>query len=147
MLRAALAFFILGLVAVMLGANNIAGLSLEIGKALLFVFLALAVISAIVGLVSGRGSRGGSALAFAAALLMGGAASLPTALADENVGDKIENKYDEVKKDSKKAARKAKRKTRNATGQGSVVEDTKDAAKDTGGEISHGAEKLKNKVD
>jgi uncharacterized membrane protein YtjA (UPF0391 family) len=55
MLRAAIAFFVIGLLAILLGANGIAGLSLEVGKTLLFVFLALAVISALVGLVTGRG--------------------------------------------------------------------------------------------
>ena len=57
MLRAAIAFFVLALVAIIFGANNIAGVSMEIGKILLFVFLALAVISFIVSLISGKGSR------------------------------------------------------------------------------------------
>ena len=54
MLRAALAFFVFGLIAILLGANNIAGVSIEMGKTLLFVFLALAVLSFIFSLVSGR---------------------------------------------------------------------------------------------
>jgi uncharacterized membrane protein YtjA (UPF0391 family) len=54
MLRAAIAFFVLGLVAVLLGANNIGGLSMDIGKTLLFVFLILAVISFIGSLVMGK---------------------------------------------------------------------------------------------
>lgn len=54
MIRAAIAFFVLALVAIVLGANGIAGLSLEIGKILLFVFLALAVISFLVSIVTGR---------------------------------------------------------------------------------------------
>ena len=54
MLRAALAFFVIGLLAILLGANNIAGVSIEMGKTLLFVFLALAVLSFIFSLVSGR---------------------------------------------------------------------------------------------
>ena len=54
MIRAAISFFILGLIAVLLGANNIGGLSIEVGKTLLFVFIVLAVISALVGMVSGR---------------------------------------------------------------------------------------------
>jgi uncharacterized membrane protein YtjA (UPF0391 family) len=56
-IRAALAFFILGLVAILLGANNVAGLSLEIGKTLLTVFLILAVISFIIGIFKGRKAR------------------------------------------------------------------------------------------
>jgi uncharacterized membrane protein YtjA (UPF0391 family) len=54
MLRAAIAFFVIGLVAVLLGANNIGGLSMDIGKTLLFVFLILAVISFIGSLVMGK---------------------------------------------------------------------------------------------
>jgi|APLak6261662433_1056034.scaffolds.fasta_scaffold87504_2 uncharacterized membrane protein YtjA (UPF0391 family) len=54
MLRAAIIFFVLGLVSVLLGANGIAGLSIEIGKILLTVFLILAVVSFVVSLVSGK---------------------------------------------------------------------------------------------
>ena len=54
MLRAAIAFFVLGLVAILLGANGVGGLSLDIGKTLLFVFLILAVISYIASMVTGR---------------------------------------------------------------------------------------------
>jgi uncharacterized membrane protein YtjA (UPF0391 family) len=57
MIRAAIGFFILGLLAIMLGASNVAGLSIEVGKTLLFVFLVLAVLSALVGLVSGRSPK------------------------------------------------------------------------------------------
>ncbi len=57
MLRAAIAFFVIGLLALVLGANNVAGLSVEVGKTLLFVFLALAIISFVVSLVTGRGNR------------------------------------------------------------------------------------------
>jgi len=55
MLRAALGFFILALIAVILGASGVAGISMEIGRALLVVFLILAVISFVAGIVSGRG--------------------------------------------------------------------------------------------
>ena len=58
MLRAAIIFFVLGLVAMLFGANGFAGVTMEIGKLLLLVFVALAVISALIGLASGRGSRG-----------------------------------------------------------------------------------------
>jgi uncharacterized membrane protein YtjA (UPF0391 family) len=54
MLRAAIAFFVLGLVAVLLGANGIGGLSVDIGKTLLFIFLILAVVSFIASLVVGN---------------------------------------------------------------------------------------------
>ncbi len=57
MLRAAIAFFVIGLIAMLLGAGGVAGISMEVGRTLLFVFLALAVISFIVSLVSGRSTR------------------------------------------------------------------------------------------
>ena len=57
MLQASLAFFVLAIVAMIFGASGIAGTSMEIGRILLFVFLALAVISFVFSLVSGRGSR------------------------------------------------------------------------------------------
>ena len=51
MLRAAIAFFVLGLIAVLFGANGIAGVSMEAGKLILGVFVVLAVLSAIVSAV------------------------------------------------------------------------------------------------
>jgi uncharacterized membrane protein YtjA (UPF0391 family) len=57
MLRAALVFFAIALIAMLLGATNFAGISMELGKTLLGVFLVLAVISLIAGLVTGRSSR------------------------------------------------------------------------------------------
>ncbi len=57
MLRAAIAFFVIGLFAMLFGAYNIAGVSMEMGKVLLFVFLALAVVSFVISVVTGRGSK------------------------------------------------------------------------------------------
>ena len=54
MLRAALAFFVLALVAMIFGATGFAGVSMEIGRSLLIVFLILAAISFVAGIVSGR---------------------------------------------------------------------------------------------
>jgi uncharacterized membrane protein YtjA (UPF0391 family) len=54
MLRAALVFFVLGLIAILLGAGNVGGLSLEIGQTLLGIFLVLAVISLVASLITGR---------------------------------------------------------------------------------------------
>jgi uncharacterized membrane protein YtjA (UPF0391 family) len=54
MLRAAIGFFVLGLIAIALGATGIAGLSIEIGRTLLYVFLVLAVISFLVSIFTGR---------------------------------------------------------------------------------------------
>jgi uncharacterized membrane protein YtjA (UPF0391 family) len=54
MIRAAIAFFILALVAFLLGANGVAGLSMEVGKILLIVFLAFAVISFLISIITGK---------------------------------------------------------------------------------------------
>ena len=54
MLRASLMFFILALVAIIFGASGVAGVSIEIGKTLLFVFLILAAISFVGGVLQGR---------------------------------------------------------------------------------------------
>jgi len=54
MLRAAITFFVLGLISMVLGANGFAGLSIEIGKTLLAVFLIFAVISFILSIVTGK---------------------------------------------------------------------------------------------
>ena len=53
MLRWALIFFVIALVAALLGAGGVAGISYNIAIALLVV----AVIFLIIGLVSGRGKR------------------------------------------------------------------------------------------
>jgi len=47
----AIVFFIIAIVAYVLGARGVAGMSAGIGRTLLFVFLVLAVILVIVGLV------------------------------------------------------------------------------------------------
>jgi uncharacterized membrane protein YtjA (UPF0391 family) len=57
MLNAAIAFFVIALVAFLLGATGFAGLSMDIGRTLLFVFLVLAAISFAVSLVRGRSPR------------------------------------------------------------------------------------------
>lgn len=48
----ALIFFIIAIVAFVLGARGVAGFSAGIGRLLLFVFLVLAIIFAIIGFVS-----------------------------------------------------------------------------------------------
>lgn len=57
MVRAALGFFILALIAYVLGAYGVAGISVDIGKMLLVVFLVLAALSFVVSLVTGRSPR------------------------------------------------------------------------------------------
>ncbi|MBK9322847.1 MAG: DUF1328 domain-containing protein [Bdellovibrionaceae bacterium] len=54
MVRAAIGFFILALIAFALGAGGIAGFSMEIGRILLVVFLVFAVVSFMGSLVTGR---------------------------------------------------------------------------------------------
>lgn len=56
MLQAAIAFFVLALLAVLFGAYGVAGLSIEVGKILLMVFLALAILS-FIGSMIGNGKR------------------------------------------------------------------------------------------
>jgi uncharacterized membrane protein YtjA (UPF0391 family) len=57
MLRAAIIFFVLALVGIVVGATGFAGVSMDIGKTLLEVFVVLAVISLVAGLVTGRGNK------------------------------------------------------------------------------------------
>ena len=54
MLRAAIIFFIIAIVAFIFGASGIAGMSMEIGRLLLMIFLALAIISFLINVISGR---------------------------------------------------------------------------------------------
>lgn len=51
MLRAAISFFVLGFVAILMGTNGFGGITLDAGKALTFIFLLLAVISFIASLL------------------------------------------------------------------------------------------------
>ena len=58
MLRAALAFFIIGIFAFIFGAYNIAGISVELGKILMFVFLVLAILSFLMTFLTGNKPKG-----------------------------------------------------------------------------------------
>ncbi len=57
MIRAAVSFFMIALVAFILGAYGIAGLSMEIGKILLAVFLGLAIVSFFAALIAGKNTN------------------------------------------------------------------------------------------
>lgn len=57
MLRASIFFFIFGLIAFVLGAYGIAGLSIDIGKITLFVFLLLSLISFLLAIFDKRGPK------------------------------------------------------------------------------------------
>lgn len=54
MLRAAIVFFIIALIAAFFGMGNVSVISAELGRTLLYVFLALAIVSFLVSLVSRR---------------------------------------------------------------------------------------------
>ena len=51
MLRAAILFFAMGLFIFLLGLQEAAGISIEIGRVLLFLFLVLSLFSFIAGLI------------------------------------------------------------------------------------------------
>ena len=78
-----------------------------------------------------------------------------TSHAEENLGEKVEEKAGEVKKDAKAVGRKMKKKVRDVNctserkmnGECGVVPDAKDALNNAGDNIEHGAKKVKNKVD
>lgn len=57
MLRAAIGFFILGIVAFILGAGNVGLISMAAGRILLGVFLILAVISAVASFFTNGGTK------------------------------------------------------------------------------------------
>ncbi len=57
MLNAAITFFVIALVAFILGASGLAGMSMEIGRVLLMVFLALAIISFVISVMRGKAPR------------------------------------------------------------------------------------------
>jgi len=54
MLRAAIVFFVIGLIFFAVGAGHLGGLSMDIGKLLLYIFLALALLSFLGSLFFGR---------------------------------------------------------------------------------------------
>jgi uncharacterized membrane protein YtjA (UPF0391 family) len=54
MLRAAIIFFVIAVIAAFFGMGNVAGVSADAARILLYVFLALAVISLLGGLITGR---------------------------------------------------------------------------------------------
>lgn len=58
MLRWALMFLLLGLVAALVGFTGIAGVSIEIAKVLFFIFIAIFAVMLILGLTVYRGVSG-----------------------------------------------------------------------------------------
>ncbi len=57
MVRAAISFFIIAIVAFLLGLGGVAGISMDIGRTLLIVFLVLSVLSFLYSIMTGKGPR------------------------------------------------------------------------------------------
>jgi uncharacterized membrane protein YtjA (UPF0391 family) len=57
MLRASISFFVIGLVAMALGAYHVGGLSVDIGKTLLYLFLGLSLLTFLMSIMSGKSTR------------------------------------------------------------------------------------------
>ena len=57
MVRAAITFFIIAIFAFLLGLGGVAGISMDIGRTLLIVFLVLAVLSFLYSVMTGKGPR------------------------------------------------------------------------------------------
>jgi uncharacterized membrane protein YtjA (UPF0391 family) len=105
MLKASIVFFCLGLLSIVLGANQMAGLSVEIGRILLGVFLVLTAISYLVTMISGK--KLVTVVGVVALLCL----SANVSQADETVGTKIKVAASDTKHAAKKAYRKVKDET------------------------------------
>ncbi len=57
MIRAAILFFVLALVALLFGLNGVAGLSMEIGKIIVLVFIAISALTFIAALAATRSPK------------------------------------------------------------------------------------------
>lgn len=147
MLRAAVLFFIIGLVSFALGAGNIAGVSIEIGKLIFIGFLLLSVVSIALSFLKGGKSLLKSLVFAFSAITFATSYSPAIVHAEETTVEKVQNKLDDVQTDAKIHMRKQKKAVREATGNESVKEDLRDAALNTQDRISNEARKLKRKLD
>ncbi len=107
MLKASIIFFCLGLLSILLGASQMAGLSIDIGRLLLGVFLVLTAISFVISMISGRKTQLVSVLALV--LIVGVSSTVSNA--EETVGDKVKV----AASDSKRAVKKTYRKVKDET--------------------------------
>lgn len=107
MLKASIIFFCLGLVSIVLGATGMAGLTINIGRMLLGVFLVLTAISFVMSLITGRKPQFIALLAFS--LMLG--FSSTSSKAEETVKAKVV----EAANDSKRAVKKTYRKVKDET--------------------------------
>lgn len=57
MVRAAIGFFVLAILAYIFGANGIAGVSMEIGKSLIAIFVILAILAFVMSMFTNRKIR------------------------------------------------------------------------------------------
>ncbi|RZA09709.1 MAG: DUF1328 domain-containing protein [Proteobacteria bacterium] len=57
MVKTAIGFFVLGVIAILFGATGVAGISMEVGQAVLVIFLILSVVSFVAANSSGRGAH------------------------------------------------------------------------------------------
>jgi len=57
MIKASIAFFVLAIISLLLGLGGVAGLSMDIAKTLIAVFLVLAVLGFLVRLLGGKQSN------------------------------------------------------------------------------------------
>lgn len=110
MLRASISFFMLGIIAFILGANGVAGLSISIGKFLLLMFIGLAALSFLISIFYGRAAKNLltiSILAITVGSLIVGISSY----AVETNGEKVEAAADKVADGVKSTARNLEEKT------------------------------------
>jgi hypothetical protein len=68
------------------------------------------------------------------------------AVAEESVGDKMQDAAGDAKTDMKKAGRGLKQTGRKAVGKDNIAKDAKDKMNDVGDDVSNGAEKAKRKA-
>lgn len=106
MLRASITFFVLGLISMLLGINSIAGLSIDIGKILLFVFLVLSLVSFVLGR---NGKR--SAMIALVAFMTSFSFTPQFAYADDSVKETAKEVANDSVRATKEAARVVKDKT------------------------------------
>lgn len=139
MLRAAIIFFVLGIVSMVLGIYSIAGLSIEIGKMLLLVFVVLSVISFIAGFFNGKK---GSLVAIALLMVIGTVGYNMTATADDTVAETAK----EVANDSKRAVKSGARSVKDKTCE-LVNGKMECAAQKAKHAVQNGADKVEDAID
>jgi uncharacterized membrane protein YtjA (UPF0391 family) len=142
MLRAAIGFFIIAILAYAIGAGGIGGVSMDIGKTLLTVFLVLAVLSFLASIIMGRKKPLLILAPFFVAGLMPFMGTTQ-AKADQSAATKIENKAGDLKTGAKVDARNVKGKLRDKTGHGNLLKDAKDTTSNVKDEVGNDIDKAK----